>query len=45
VNPKDFEAKYTVGKKLGEGAHGYVKECFHRETGNIYALKTINTDN
>ena len=36
-----FNEKYTMGEKAGEGAHGVVKRCYDRTTGQVYAVKTL----
>lgn len=39
---RDVNLFYESEKKtLGEGSSGIIKRCFHRETGQVYALKTI----
>ena len=39
-----FKDKYDIGEKIGEGAHGVVKKCYCKETGQLYAVKTISLD-
>lgn len=39
-----FADRYIVGDKIGEGAHGVVKKCFCRETGELRAVKTMSLD-
>lgn len=36
-----FNEKYTMGQKTGQGAHGVVKRCYDRNTGQVYAVKTL----
>lgn len=33
-----------MGEKIGEGAHGVVRNCFSKSTGERYAVKTITLD-
>lgn len=39
-----FKDKYTLGDKIGEGAHGVVRNCFSKATNERYAVKTITLD-
>jgi hypothetical protein len=40
--PVDLERTYRISKKvLGVGSFAVVKECFHKQTGQPYALKII----
>ena len=43
-NPSLFNDLYTLGEKIGEGAHGVVKKCYCKETGQLLAVKTIQLD-
>lgn len=36
------EECYEIGKKIGDGNFAEVKECIHRETKKMYALKVID---
>jgi tRNA A-37 threonylcarbamoyl transferase component Bud32 len=36
------EECYEIGKKIGDGNFAEVKECVHRETKKMYALKVID---
>lgn len=33
-----------IGEKIGEGAHGVVRKCTHRDTGETFAMKSIRLD-
>ena len=35
---------YTIGKELGTGTFGVVRQVEHRDSGDRYALKTINKE-
>ncbi len=35
---------YEMGRKLGQGSFGVVKEVTHRESGEIWACKAINKE-
>ena len=39
--PRDLKEKYTLGRILGAGSFGVVKEAIHSETGKRYAVKSI----
>lgn len=39
-----FKDKYTLGEKIGEGAHGVVRHCTEKSTGRGFAVKTITLD-
>lgn len=36
-----LEARYRLGRELGRGHFGVVRECVDRRTGNVFACKTI----
>ncbi|GJP44427.1 hypothetical protein CLOM_g3834 [Closterium sp. NIES-68] len=47
VSPKaarEFSAAYSVGKFLGRGSYGVVRECISRRTGRTYACKVIRKE-
>ncbi|CAI5462696.1 unnamed protein product [Closterium sp. Yama58-4] len=47
VSPKgarEFSAAYSLGKFLGRGSYGVVRECISRRTGRSYACKVIRKD-
>ncbi|CAI5462288.1 unnamed protein product [Closterium sp. Yama58-4] len=47
VSPKgarEFSATYSLGKFLGRGSYGVVRECISRRTGRSYACKVIRKD-
>lgn len=33
-----------MGEKAGEGAHGIVKKCYDKKTGEVFAVKTITLE-
>lgn len=33
-----------MGEKIGEGAHGVVKKCYLKDSGRLYAVKSIRLD-
>ncbi|CAK58018.1 unnamed protein product (macronuclear) [Paramecium tetraurelia] len=35
----DFQAKYRLGERIGQGAHGVVKQAIKEDTGEIVAVK------
>ena len=35
---------YEMGRKLGQGSFGVVREVIHRESGEIWACKAINKE-
>jgi len=37
-----LEDTYTINEKLGEGAFAVVKKATHNDTGEVYAIKTVN---
>ena len=39
-----FDEKYELGKKIGEGANGLVRECLHKKKNKKYAVKTMMMD-
>jgi serine/threonine protein kinase len=39
-----FHLKYRLGRKIGEGSSGVVRECLHLKRNKIYACKTIMFD-
>jgi calcium/calmodulin-dependent protein kinase I len=40
--PADLERTYRISKRvLGVGSFAVVKECFHKQTGQPFALKII----
>lgn len=39
--PRNLHDKYRIGKMLGAGSFGVVRECFELSTGKRYAIKTI----
>lgn len=39
-----FNEKYLLGKKIGEGSSGVVRECLHIRRNKTYACKTIMFD-
>jgi len=41
---KSFKKTYTTGKSLGVGAYSVVKECTHKKTKIIYAVKYVLKD-
>lgn len=41
---KDVREFYTIGQEVGKGAFSVVNECFHKTTGEAYAVKTILKD-
>ena len=40
----DFDERYTMGEKIGEGAHGVVKKCYCKLSGDLLAVKTMVLD-
>jgi calcium-dependent protein kinase len=38
---RDVNADYELGELVGEGAFGEVRRCVHRQTGQVYACKTV----
>ena len=38
---KDIESKYEFGKMLGKGAFGEVRQCKHKSSGQIFAIKIM----
>jgi len=40
----DFSSRYIMGDKLGEGAHGVVRKCYHKLTNELQAVKTMLLD-
>jgi len=41
-NPGRLEDEYEVGRVLGKGAYGVVKEAIHRPTNSVWAIKSIS---
>lgn len=41
---KTFDETYDVGELLGEGGFAEVFRCYHKKTGNSYAVKKINDE-
>lgn len=39
--PRDLDAKYHVGRVLGAGSFGVVRECIEKNSGIRFAVKTI----
>eukprot|EP00798_Chlamydomonas_sp_ICE-L_P026449 gene26449-17548_t len=39
--PRDMDGKYFMGKILGYGSFGVVRDCMEKESGDMYAVKTI----
>jgi hypothetical protein len=39
-----FNDHYTIGDKIGEGAHGVVRKCYSKESGQLLAAKTFRVD-
>ena len=33
-----------MGEKIGEGAHGVVRKCYSKESGQLFAAKTFQVD-
>lgn len=42
--PLHFFHKYQLGNKIGHGTFAVVHECVHRETGERFAVKIIDTN-
>eukprot|EP00798_Chlamydomonas_sp_ICE-L_P018146 gene18146-24586_t len=40
--PRDFEDQFYMGKVLGCGSFGVVRECLERSSGKRFAVKTID---
>mgnify|MGYP006102335215 CR=1 FL=1 len=38
---RDIESKYEFGKMLGKGAFGEVRQCKHKSSGQIFAIKIM----
>lgn len=38
---QQFQEKYAVGKVLGEGEFGIVRECTDRKSGEVFAVKEV----
>ncbi len=38
---RDVNSDYELGDLVGEGAFGVVRRCTHRQTGRVYACKTV----
>jgi len=38
---RDVNTDYELGDLVGEGAFGVVRRCIHRDTGQVYACKTV----
>ena len=38
----DFKTKYKVGRVLGKGSFGEVREVYNTQTGVTCAMKTVN---
>lgn len=43
-NLKTFEETFETHEILGEGAHGVVKKCVHRVTGQVLAVKILKME-
>ena len=41
TNSNQFEEKYELTVKIGEGAHGVVSKCINKKDNRVYAAKTI----
>ena len=41
-NIGDFDVPNTI---IGDGCFGFVKKVVHKETGHVYALKTMEIEN
>jgi len=39
---RDVRDDYTIGSVVGKGSFSTVNECFHKETGNSFAVKSIS---
>ena len=39
-----FRSNYKIGKVLGEGAYGEVRQCTHRESKQKRAVKVLKKD-
>ena len=44
TNSSLFHERYDLGEKAGEGAHGVVKKCLDKNTGSIFAVKTLTLE-
>ncbi|KFH07410.1 ULK kinase, partial [Toxoplasma gondii VAND] len=40
-NEDDIRRHYRIGRVLGSGSFGQVRECTRRETGEVFAVKII----
>lgn len=38
---RDIESKYEMGQMLGKGAFGEVRQCKHKGSGQIFAIKIM----
>ena len=39
-----IQEHYKIGRKLGAGAYGFVREAVHKKSGQRRAIKTIQKD-
>lgn len=44
VDIDTFNEKYQLGRKIGEGSSGVVRECLHLRRNKVYACKTMMFD-
>ena len=39
-----FENNFIIEQKLGQGAHGVVKKCIHKQSKKVYAVKILKME-
>lgn len=44
MNDEAFESLYQLGRKIGEGSNGLVRECLHLKKMKVYACKSFMFD-